>query len=104
MIHHIEDYGKSTGWGKCIHVIHCVGDTALYESVYAHVDTMLVKRGQLIRRGEQIGTIGDCYGEYYAHLHFELRDSINMGIGVGYSVDTSGYISPKDFINENRPD
>lgn len=55
-----------------------------------------------IRKGEQIGTIGNVNGIYYAHLNLEIRTDPNMDIGGGYSSDTTGYTDPTDFINQHR--
>jgi murein DD-endopeptidase MepM/ murein hydrolase activator NlpD len=85
-------------------MIHQLDDFKFVESFYAHCDTILVHENQWVKRGEQIGTIGNCKGRYYAHLHFEMRDSINMEIGGGYSENTNGYLNPTAFIKNNRPD
>ena len=89
------------GWGNVVRVIHLY-DGKLYESVYAHCDTILVKTNSFIKKGDQLGTIGNCNGAYYAHLHLEIRDSVNLDIGGGYSKDTEGYLDPTLFIKNNR--
>lgn len=93
------DYGG--GWGNVVRIIHQF-DNKLYESVYAHCDTILVKENKFIKRGDKIATIGNCNGIYYAHLHLEIRDSIQMSIGGGYSDDTRGYLNPTAFIKKHR--
>ncbi|MEL6812546.1 MAG: M23 family metallopeptidase [Bacteroidota bacterium] len=93
-----EDIGG--GWGKVIRVVHLY-DGKLYESIYAHCEEILVSTGDLIKRGMQIGTIGNAGGIYFAHLHLEIRDQINMDIGGGYSEDTQGYLDPTLFINQH---
>ncbi|MEN8793203.1 MAG: M23 family metallopeptidase [Flavobacteriales bacterium] len=72
-----------------------------YESLYAHCSKMEVKVGDWINRGFHIGNIGDCNGKYLAHLHFELRDSMDMPIGGGYSSEENGYLNPTEFIQYN---
>ncbi|WP_103864634.1 M23 family metallopeptidase [Aquimarina sp. I32.4] len=88
------------GWGKVIRVIHKFKGK-YYESVYAHCNSILVKEGDLIKKGVQIGTIGNANGIYKAHLHLEIRDSIFMDIGGGYAIETGGYLDPTDFIKKN---
>jgi len=39
---------------------------------------------------------------YLAHLHFEIRDNLDLPVGGGYSTNTSGYINPTEFITNNR--
>lgn len=72
------------------------------ESIYAHCDSMMVTKGTWVMKGEQIGTIGTADGLYSAHLHLEIRDSIGLPIGGGYSNDRSGFIHPTKFIQKNR--
>jgi murein DD-endopeptidase MepM/ murein hydrolase activator NlpD len=98
-ISEVKDY--EGGWGLVVKIIH-LHNKKLYQSIYAHCDTVLVAEGSLIKKGEQLATIGNCNGYYLAHLHFEIRDDINLDIGAGYSLDTSGYLDPTDFINKNR--
>ena len=100
----IRAQDEGPGWGNVIRVIHFHSSlTPPYiESIYAHCDTMLVKRGQGIIKGEQIATIGNADGAYYAHLHLEIRDSIEMRIGGGYSADTTGFVDPTAYIRSNR--
>jgi murein DD-endopeptidase MepM/ murein hydrolase activator NlpD len=85
------------GWGNVIRIIHSYKNK-YYESIYAHCDSIFVKEHQFIKRGEQIGTIGTANGSYLAHLHLEVRDSIFMDIGAGYSTESKGYLNPTEFI------
>ncbi len=86
------------GWGNVVRILH-KQDGVLYESIYAHLDSIVVKEGQEISKGLKIGTIGNADGIYLAHLHLEIRDKINMDIGGGYSENTEGYLDPTLFIN-----
>lgn len=86
------------GWGNVIRIGHKMPDGNFVESLYGHCDTILVKKGDWVKRGDQIGTIGDAHGIYTAHLHFEMRSDVLMLIGPGYSYDTTGYLNPTEFI------
>ncbi|MCF6189762.1 MAG: M23 family metallopeptidase [Cocleimonas sp.] len=93
------------GWGNVIRIYHNYGTKqkpVYIESLYAHLNKRLVKVGSLVKKGEKIGTIGNAGGIYWAHLHFEIRDKLDMPIGQGYSKDTSGYIDPTKFIRSHR--
>ncbi len=93
------------GWGNVIRVVHYLQDKDQFiESLYAHCDSILVQQGNWIRRGQQIGTIGNAEGAYWAHLHLEIRTQTDMGLGGGYSEETNGYADPTKFIEANRPD
>jgi murein DD-endopeptidase MepM/ murein hydrolase activator NlpD len=39
---------------------------------YAHLDTALVAKGQVVEAGQQIATVGDTGDATTCHLHFEL--------------------------------
>ena len=90
------------GWGNVIRIIHFIDSNKQVESLYAHCDKRLIQEGEFVRKGTQIGTIGTNGGQYLAHLHFELRDIVNLPIGGGYSINTEGYLDPTTFINKNR--
>ncbi|MEO9532511.1 MAG: M23 family metallopeptidase [Crocinitomicaceae bacterium] len=90
------------GWGNIIRIVHQLPDGTFVESLYAHCDEIKVKKGDWIKKGDQIGTIGDAHGQYYAHLHFELRSEVGMPIGGGYSSNKIGYLNPLKFIELRR--
>jgi len=90
------------GWGKVIRVWHQKEDGKKVESLYAHCNEILVEEGSFVKKGEKIATIGNANGQYYAHLHFEIRDDIELPVGGGYSNETKGYLNPTKFIKENR--
>lgn len=89
------------GWGNVVRILHNTGTKekpVWTESVYAHLDKILVKENQIVNRGDKIGTIGTAHGKYKAHLHLEIRNHAGMEIGHGYSENTEGYIDPTQFI------
>ena len=90
-------------WGKTVRMLHQLEDGTLLESVYAHCDVLTVQTGQWVARGEALGTVGTAYGRFLAHLHFELRDSVDQKMRSGYSRNRLGYRSPSKFIKANRP-
>ena len=95
-------YDADYGWGNIIRIVHKLPDGTLVESLYAHCDTIMVEVGDIVKKGDQIGTIGDAHGAYYAHLHFELRAKVGMPLGGGYSSNTTGYLDPTEFIKGHR--
>lgn len=100
-----EAYNAGGGWGNVVRVIHQYKIDQKHfwvESLYAHLDTILVTRGQWIKKGESIGTIGNANGQYYAHLHLEIRRVLDLPLGGGYSSDTTGYLDPTQFIKDHR--
>lgn len=89
------------GWGNVIRVLHFLQNDTI-ESLYAHCDKMTVEKGDWIRKGTEIGTIGNAHGKYKAHLHFEMRSDISLPLGKGYSREKNGYIHPTAYILSHR--
>jgi len=93
------------GWGNVIIVLHAYeenGERKFVQSYYGHLESILVERKQKVHRGEQIATIGNAGGIYWAHLHFEMREFTTPFIGPGYRDDTRGWINPSAFIAAHR--
>lgn len=57
------------GFGNLLLVRHADG----WITAYAHLDKMLVKKGQKVTRGQAIGTVGSTGGVSQPQLHFEIR-------------------------------
>lgn len=94
------------GWGNVIIIRHSYresGSVRNVDSLYGHVDKMLVHRGQIVSRGQQIATIGNAHGLYDAHLHLEVRKNIEIGMSrAKFAQDSSNYFDPTQFINTHR--
>lgn len=94
------------GWGNVIIVRHAYRDglgTRYIDSLYGHLDRILVKRGQGVRRGQQIATIGNAHGLYEAHLHLEIRKNLEIGMSRDkFAQDSSNYYDPSQFITAHR--
>ncbi|MDR3354893.1 MAG: peptidoglycan DD-metalloendopeptidase family protein, partial [Synergistaceae bacterium] len=58
-----------SGYGKVVIIKH---DNGMH-TLYSHCDTILVKMGQMVKRGEFIGTVGRTGRATTDHLHFEVR-------------------------------
>lgn len=94
-----ENHGG--GWGNVLRVVHW-HNGQFVESLYAHCDEILVKKGDWVKRGQKIATIGNNNGMYLAHLHLEIRSEVDLPIGGGYSRNSKGYLDPTVFIKANR--
>lgn len=94
------------GWGNVVRVMHAYeegGRTEQVESFYAHLEDVHVQEGDLVDRGQVIGTIGDANGVYIPHLHFELRAKVGLPHGPGYASNRAGWLAPSTFIRRHRP-
>jgi Peptidase family M23 len=93
------------GWGNVIIVLHAYmenGERKYVQSYYGHVESMLVRPGEDVGRGQQIATVGTAGGRYFAHLHFEMREFVTPFIGAGYRENTRGWLDPTGFIAAHR--
>lgn len=100
-----EDYLR--GWGNVVIIRHAYldenGRVALVDSLYGHLDRRMVRKYQIVKRGQMIGTIGTAHGRYAAHLHFEMRKNIHIGMArQAFARDYSNYFSPRVFISARR--
>jgi len=57
------------GYGKYLVIDHGNG----FQTLYAHLHTVLVQVGQSVGKGERIGSVGDTGRSTGSHLHFEIR-------------------------------
>lgn len=100
---------SNVGYGKVVYIDHGDG----YVSIYAHLDSYNVKRGDFVEQGEIIGNIGYTgnvrpAGPAGAHLHFEVRyrdkavDPWPLLFGE-VNTDTGG-ITPADPETPERPE
>lgn len=59
----------STGYGNHIIIKH----DSTYSTLYAHCQSVRVKEGQKVKKGEAIATVGSTGDSTGPHLHFEVR-------------------------------
>ena len=78
------DYNMN-GYGNEVLLDHGYG----YKTRYAHLDSILVKVGESVKRGERIGTVGSTGKSTGPHLHYEVYY-------LGRAVNPMKYIDLKD--------
>lgn len=57
------------GYGRHVVVRHGFG----YQTLYAHMSKILVRKGQTVKRGEVIGLVGNTGTSVAPHLHYEVH-------------------------------
>jgi murein DD-endopeptidase MepM/ murein hydrolase activator NlpD len=57
-----------SGYGVVVIINHGFG----FQTLYAHMNSATVRKGQHIKRGEQIGTVGSSGMSSGSHLHYEV--------------------------------
>ena len=87
----------SDEWGHVVVLAHRIpGEKVIVQTLYAHLNTREARVGQLVDRGQRIGTIGTANGKYLAHLHFETIRSLSTEAGM------RGY-HPSGVMNRMNP-
>ncbi len=75
---------ESGGYGNMVEVTDA---TTGVKHMLAHMDKTMVKTGDVIKAGQQIGTLGNTGKSTGAHLHHEMRDK------AGNKIDPSQFYS-----------
>ena len=68
------------GYGNRIVIKHGYG----FETLYAHLGTMKVKKGQWVRKNQLIGTVGNTGRSTGPHLHYEIHKNGEPRDPLGY--------------------
>jgi len=61
--------GEKPGFGNFINIDHGYG----IETVYAHAQRVIAKKGQVVKRGDLIATVGNTGYSTGPHVHYEVR-------------------------------
>ncbi|GEN53158.1 peptidoglycan DD-metalloendopeptidase family protein [Halobacillus faecis] len=65
----VIEAGYRNSFGNKVVIDHGNG----YETIYAHLSSIGVKKGQIVKRGEKIGVMGTTGRSTGVHLHFEVH-------------------------------
>lgn len=95
------------GWGNVVILRHVfrevTGKIEMVDSLYGHLEERRVKVGQMVEKGQLVGTMGGNRGMYPVHLHLEVRKNLAIGMNRSkFAKDYSNYHSPTAFINAHR--
>jgi len=85
-----------TQWSNVVMIMHKTLNGFIV-SQYRHCMEIFVTEGQYVDKAQPIARIGNEWGLYQAHLHFEIRTDINLDVEGGYG-DPTGYVDPMEFI------
>jgi murein DD-endopeptidase MepM/ murein hydrolase activator NlpD len=94
-----------SAWGKVVFVCHRLPEgryPPFVEVMYAQLATLDVTAGQFVKRGGRIGTVGNVNGLYLAHLHWEVRQTVGLGLGAGFNSRSDGWLNPGDYLAAHR--
>jgi murein DD-endopeptidase MepM/ murein hydrolase activator NlpD len=79
----VYDGWNNDGYGNLLIIDHGDG----WQSVYGHLDRILVNCADDVIRGETVALMGSTGNSSGPHLHFELRKD-------------GGYVNPWDFLQK----
>lgn len=77
------------GYGKMVIINHKYG----FETCYGHLNKFVVRSGQIVKRGDKIGEVGNTGLTTASHLHYEVHYR-------GKTVDPSYYYFEDKILNE----
>lgn len=83
----VEYTGWNSGYGLMIELDHGYG----FRTRYAHCNSILVKKDDVVKRGQVIGTVGSTGRAVAPHLHYEVHVS-------GVKTDPKPYIDLSDVV------
>jgi len=81
---------RAVGFGNHVRIDHGFG----YVSIYAHMDKIVVQRGNKVKRGDLIGYVGNTGRSVAPHLHYEI---VKDGKKINPINFYSGSLSPIEF-------
>jgi murein DD-endopeptidase MepM/ murein hydrolase activator NlpD len=92
-------------YGKVVMIAYRITSAhppVLVEMMYSNLQEIRVTPGTLVKRGQQIGTMGNAEGTNFAHLHWEVRTRPGLGLGGGYNENSAGWVDPRAFVTGYR--
>lgn len=71
----VLEAGDKGKYGNCIIIVH----DDMYQTLYAHLESIDVKEGDKVALGQRIGTVGSTGMSTGAHLHYEvIRNGVKV--------------------------
>ncbi len=82
---------EAAGYGSHVVINHGFG----YQTLYGHMSKMLVKPGQVVKRGEIIGLVGNSGISSGPHVHYEvIRNGDKVNPVNYYFLD----LTPEEYL------
>lgn len=96
----------AASWGRMVIIAHRLPDGdelgPVVQTMHAHLESIRVRTGQVVQRGELIGTVGTAASAKLAHLHFEVRVGPYVNPGQGYADTALNRVAPEQFVFARR--
>lgn len=65
--------GDTNSYGNMVKIRHANWNGGTVHTLYAHLNSITVKKGQAVKTGQVIGYSGNTGNSFGAHMHFEVR-------------------------------
>ena len=88
----VTSASRSKSMGNTVRIAHEGG----YETVYAHMESINVYVGQIVKAGDRIGAVGMSGQAFAPHLHYEVRKDGIVKDPVGYFFAS---VSSEEYVN-----
>jgi murein DD-endopeptidase MepM/ murein hydrolase activator NlpD len=89
---------ESVNWWRFGNVV-VINHSDRFVTIYGHCDTIKVRRGQNVKQGEAIATVGSTGWSTNSHLHYEVRSDLEQP-GTYIAIDPRIYILNYQWSNE----
>lgn len=87
---------KRTGYGHHVVIDHGFG----YETLYGHMKTIDVSRGDKVKKGQQIGSVGSTGTSTAPHCHYEVRFNGKAVNPIHYVLDGLTPMEYQDLVEK----
>ena len=87
---------KKRGYGKNVLIDHGYG----FKTLYAHMYTIDVKNGDVVTKGQQLGTVGSTGTSTAPHLHYEVRIDGKAINPIDYVLDGLTPTEYQELVNK----
>ena len=89
---------QSVAWWRFGNVV-TIKHAERFITIYAHCDAVRVQKGQTVRQGDVIATVGNTGWSTNSHLHYEIRGDLETP-GTYVPIDPRIYILNYQWSNE----
>ena len=100
-----EKGSRALAWGNVVVIEHRLANDEFATTIYGHLaNERLVKAGDVVRAGQQIGVIGTTKvnGGYKPHLHFGVRSGRLIEVGRKVLMPIEGQFAQLEVLKVNE--
>ncbi len=104
-------YHNPNAWGNIVVINHGTMDGKPLFSRYGHVENIQVSAGQSVQMGDRIASVGDGFGLFTHHLHFDISNTTILATREGNwpapstNPDPNAvklhYVDPKKWLQDH---